>query len=65
MPILHEQASYVVSGRLAITMDGKEEVLGPGDTFYAGPNVPHGVRFLENTVVVDTFSPQREDFLKS
>ena len=60
----NEQASYVVSGRLAITMEGREETLGPGDTFYAGPNVPHAVRFIEDTVVVDTFTPQREDFLQ-
>lgn len=60
----HEQASYVVSGRIALTIDGREEVLGPGDTFYAGPNVSHGVKFLEDSVIVDTFTPQREDFLQ-
>lgn len=60
----HEQASYVVSGKLVLTMDGREEVLGPGDTFYAGPNVSHGVKFLEDSVVVDMFTPQREDFLQ-
>jgi quercetin dioxygenase-like cupin family protein len=59
----HEQASYVVSGKIVLVMDGKEEILGPGDSFYAGPNIPHGVRFLENSVVVDGFTPQREDFL--
>jgi quercetin dioxygenase-like cupin family protein len=59
----HEQASYVVSGRLVLTMAGQEDTLGPGDSFYAGPNVPHAVRFLEDSVVTDTFTPQREDFL--
>jgi len=59
----HEQASYVVSGKLVLTMAGREEMLGPGDSFYAGPNVPHAVRFLEDSVVTDTFTPQREDFL--
>ena len=59
----HEQVSYVVSGRIELTLGGKTEVLGPGDTFYAGPDEPHGVNFLEDSVVVDTFSPQREDFL--
>ncbi|MBU0927680.1 MAG: cupin domain-containing protein [Spirochaetes bacterium] len=59
----HEQASYVVSGRLVLSMGGREETLGPGDSFYAGPGVPHAVRFLEDSVVTDTFTPQREDFL--
>jgi quercetin dioxygenase-like cupin family protein len=44
-------------------MAGQEDTLGPGDSFYAGPNVPHAVRFLEDSVVTDTFTPQREDFL--
>jgi quercetin dioxygenase-like cupin family protein len=59
----HEQVSYVVSGKIALSMDGREETLSPGDSFYAGPNVPHGVRFLADSVVIDAFTPQREDFL--
>ena len=43
----HEQASYVISGKLILNMGGREDTLGPGDSFYAGPNVPHAVRFLE------------------
>jgi len=61
----HEQVSYVVTGRLVVTLGGREETLGPGDSFYAGPGVPHAVRFLEDSVVTDTFTPQREDFLIS
>jgi len=60
----HEQVSYVVSGKIVLSMDGRDLTLGPGDSFYAGPNVPHGVRFLENSVVIDVFTPQREDFIK-
>ncbi|HPM73900.1 MAG TPA: cupin domain-containing protein [Spirochaetales bacterium] len=59
----HEQVSYVVSGRLVVTLGGREETLGPGDSFYAGPGMPHAVRFLEDSVVTDTFTPQRDDFL--
>jgi quercetin dioxygenase-like cupin family protein len=59
----HEQASYVVSGRIVVTMDGKDETLGTGDSFYVAPNVPHSVRLLEDSIVTDTFTPQRQDFL--
>ncbi|PKL06866.1 MAG: cupin domain-containing protein [Spirochaetae bacterium HGW-Spirochaetae-7] len=59
----HEQSSYVVSGSLVLTIDGREEKLGPGDSFYVAPNVLHSVHFIEDSVVVDTFTPQREDFL--
>jgi len=60
----HEQVSYVVSGKIVLSMDGRDLTLGTGDSFYAGPNVLHGVRFLENSVVIDAFTPQREDFIK-
>ncbi len=59
----HEQASYVVSGRLVVSMGGKDDTLGAGDSFYVAPNVPHRVRLLEDSVVIDTFTPQRQDFL--
>lgn len=61
---MHEQVTYVVSGRIIVTMAGREQELGPGDSFYAAPNVQHGVRILESAVLTDSFTPQREDFLR-
>ena len=58
----HEQAGYVVSGRIRLTLAGQIHELGPGDTYYAAPNVPHGAHILETAVVVDTFCPPREDY---
>ena len=59
----HDQAGYVVSGRIQITIDGNSLELGPGDSYCAPPGVLHSARSLEATVVVDTFSPPREDYL--
>jgi len=59
----HEQAGYVVSGRLRITIDGQTSELGPGGTYCAPSNVPHSALILEPAVVVDAFSPPREDYL--
>jgi quercetin dioxygenase-like cupin family protein len=61
----HEQAGYIVSGRIRLTLGGQTQDLGPGDTYYAAPNVPHGARILKAAVVVDTFCPPREDYLQS
>ncbi len=58
----HEQAGYVVAGRIRLTIDGESHELGPGDSYHAPPNVPHGAFTLEPTVVVDAFSPPREDY---
>jgi quercetin dioxygenase-like cupin family protein len=58
----HEQVGYVVSGRVRMTIDGESTELGPGDSYRAPSNVPHGALTLEPSVVVDTFSPPREDY---
>ena len=35
-----------------------------GDGYFVAPNLPHGCVCLEAGVLIDTFSPMREDFLK-
>jgi quercetin dioxygenase-like cupin family protein len=58
----HEQVGYVVSGRIGLTMEGILHELVPGDSYHVLPNVPHGVAIREAAVVLDTFTPPREDF---
>ncbi|MCE5283271.1 MAG: cupin domain-containing protein [Deltaproteobacteria bacterium] len=60
----HEQISYIVSGSFACNLDGDKKTLRAGDTYYVRPNLPHGVEALEDSVILDVFTPQREDFLK-
>ncbi len=60
----HEQVGYVVSGDLSLLMEGRpDERLGAGASYYVPSNVPHGVIIHTDTVLVDVFTPQREDFL--
>jgi quercetin dioxygenase-like cupin family protein len=59
----HEQVGYVVSGRLELTIGDDVRVIGPGDAYLMPSNVPHHTHALEDTVVVDVFSPVREDYL--
>ncbi len=58
----HEQVGYVVAGRIRLTIAGESHELGPGDSYHAPSNVPHGAFTLAPTVVVDAFSPPREDY---
>jgi len=58
----HDQAGYVVSGKIRITVDGKSCDLGPGDSYSAPSGVLHSAIALEASVVVDTFSPPRDDY---
>jgi len=59
----HSQVSFVVSGEFDVFIDGLEKRLGPGDAFYIHPNLDHGAVCREAGVLVDVFSPVREDFL--
>lgn len=60
----HEQIGYVARGSFAYTEgDAAPRTIHTGDTYYVAPNVVHGVVALEDAVVVDIFTPQREDFL--
>jgi quercetin dioxygenase-like cupin family protein len=59
----HEQLTYVLSGRFAFTIDGITQDVSAGDTLYKAPNIVHGCVCLEAGVLLDTFTPQREDFL--
>ena len=60
----HSQGSLVTSGKFRITIDGKSEILSEGDGFFVPPNATHGAECLEAGVLIDVFSPVREDFLK-
>ena len=61
----HEQIGYIISGKLVYQEEGQEDkILGTGDTYYVAPNVVHGVQILEETKLLDIFTPMREDFVK-
>ena len=59
----HEQIAYVVSGKVRFeTEDGEAKIVEAGDFVVFAPNETHGGLALENSVVLDSFSPAREDF---
>lgn len=60
----HDQVGYVVKGSLELTVGEEKRVVRAGDSYYAARNVLHGVVALEDdTVIMDAFTPKREDFL--
>jgi quercetin dioxygenase-like cupin family protein len=60
----HEQVTMVERGRVLYIVDGVERVCSPGDVLHFPPHVPHGATMLdEEVVLVDVFTPRREDFL--
>ncbi len=60
----HEQIGYVVSGEIDLVMEGQEtRRLGAGCSYYVAPNIRHGIITCGPTVLIDCFTPIREDFL--
>jgi quercetin dioxygenase-like cupin family protein len=60
----HEQIGYVVSGELDLIMEGVETTrLTAGCSYYVAPNVRHSIITRMPTVLIDCFTPIREDLL--
>ncbi len=58
-----EQIAHVIKGRMKLIVANVPHELLAGDAFYIGSNLPHGVETIEDTTVIDTFSPPRDDYL--
>jgi quercetin dioxygenase-like cupin family protein len=59
----HEQICYILKGEFEVEVGEETKILKAGDSFYAGKNIEHGVKALTDSVLLDVFTPQREDFL--
>ena len=60
----HEQITLVERGRVRFTVDGVDRELSAGSVIHFPSGVRHGATMLdEETVVIDIFTPIREDFL--
>ena len=59
----HSQVAYVESGRFDVTIGKETKTLTAGDSFYVAPETMHGAVCREAGVLIDMFSPVREDFL--
>lgn len=59
---VHAQTTYVVSGKFEMTIGNETKILQAGDGFYTEPDIMHGCICLEAGMLIDVFSPIREDF---
>ena len=57
------QTTYCAKGKFEFTIGDEKQVVKYGDGIYVPPNVLHGAVCLEEGVLIDVFSPVREDFL--
>lgn len=58
----HEQWSVVLEGELEFTLSGETQVVKPGTVVHIPSNELHAVKAITQCLVLDVFSPAREDF---
>ena len=61
---LHVQLTHVLEGSFKFTIGEEYQIVNKGDILYKIPNIMHGCVCLEKGVLLDTFTPMREDFIK-
>src|SRR4028119_925389 len=62
----HEQMTLVVQGKVKFIISGEERIVSAGDVLHFPPHNRHGATMLdEEVILIDIFSPIREDFLQS
>ena len=61
----HTQLSYVLSGSFRYSVEDESVVLNPGDSIVVPSGLVHGTVCLSKGVLLDVFTPKRDDFLKA
>lgn len=59
----HTQITYVVSGKFEFTIDGVKKVVSAGDSMLKRDSVEHGCVCLEEGILLDIFTPMRDEFV--
>lgn len=60
----HEQMTIVLKGKVKFMIEGEAKIVSPGDVLHFPPHNRHGATMLdEEVVLIDIFSPIREDFI--
>jgi quercetin dioxygenase-like cupin family protein len=59
----YEQTGYLIKGNIKLFINGISKNLKPGDSWNIPENIDHKAEILEDSVVIDIFSPARDDYL--
>jgi quercetin dioxygenase-like cupin family protein len=59
---LHEQITYIVSGEIEMQINGEKIILSAGMAAVIPPHTPHSGYAIRDCVIIDSFSPARDDY---
>lgn len=60
----HEQFSFIIKGAMEFVVGGERRVLKADGVLHVPPNTDHEAAAIEETTIIDIFTPIREDLLK-
>ncbi|MFB5662795.1 cupin domain-containing protein [Alteribacillus sp. HJP-4] len=60
----HEQLTYCKKGSFEFTISGERHIIHEGETLVIPGDEEHGAVALEPGILLDTFTPLRQDLLK-
>jgi unsaturated pyranuronate lyase len=58
----NDQVGYVVYGRVEMTVGGEIRVCAAGDSYAIPGGITHSARAVVDSLVIDSFSPPRDDY---
>jgi len=56
------QIGYIIKGKLQFFTENENFIAEEGDSYVFESNEKHGAKILEDSEVLDVFSPSREDY---
>ncbi|TPE69807.1 cupin domain-containing protein [Halalkalibacterium halodurans] len=59
----HEQLTYCLKGDMEFTIKGKVKRIQEGEVLTIPPHAVHGAKALAPSIILDVFTPLREDLL--
>ena len=59
----HEQTGQLLSGSIRFVVEGESYLAEPGDSWCIPGEVPHAAEILEDSLVLEVFSPCRTDYI--
>lgn len=59
----YEQTGYLIKGKMNLFIGDEQYDVEPGDSWCIPENVQHSALIIEDSIVIEVFSPLREDYL--
>ncbi len=59
---MNDQVGYVIYGKIELLIGDEQHVCQPGDSYAIPSGVRHSARALVDSLVIDVFSPPRNDY---